>query len=178
VCGSSAASSTLGTRGKNGVEGFNGRPGSGRSRPAAVSQAPSVGTRGIAAIPIADGQLGREAELRCNPVHWATNRCKRQARSQSAAYGVCRDAQSASGADARAIDGKPLRAAQVKAGEKPYLIARVGLNKAVLLEAAGSCVKFGSGGPLWDLFPVPEPANQAWLNTRNMLSDASARGSG
>jgi hypothetical protein len=45
------------------------------------------------------------------------------------------------------LGGKaPLRAAQVKAGEKPYLIARVGLNKAVLLEAAGSCVKFGSGG--------------------------------
>ncbi len=39
-----------------------------------------------------------------------------------------------------------LRPAQVKNGEKPYLIARVGLNRDVLLEAAGSCVKFGSGG--------------------------------
>jgi hypothetical protein len=45
----------------------------------------------------------------------------------------------------------PLRPAQVKRGEKPYLIARVGLNRAVLLEAAGSCVKFGSGGPSWVL---------------------------
>src|SRR5262249_55472235 len=44
----------------------------------------------------------------------------------------------------------PLRRALVKPGEKPYLIARVGLNREVLLEAAsaGSCVKFGSGGPL------------------------------
>jgi len=42
----------------------------------------------------------------------------------------------------------PLRSAQVKHGEKPYLIARVGLKRAVLLEAAGSCVKFGSGGVL------------------------------
>jgi len=42
----------------------------------------------------------------------------------------------------------PLRAAVVKPGEKPYLIARVGINRQVLLEAAsaGSCVKFGSGG--------------------------------
>ena len=42
----------------------------------------------------------------------------------------------------------PLRRAIVKAGEKPYLIARVGINRMVLLEAASaaSCVKFGSGG--------------------------------
>jgi site-specific DNA recombinase len=40
----------------------------------------------------------------------------------------------------------PLRPAQVKPGEKPYLIARVGLNRSVLLEAAGGCVEFGSGG--------------------------------
>jgi len=42
----------------------------------------------------------------------------------------------------------PLRRALAKAGEKPYLIARVGLNREALLEAAsaGSCVKFGSGG--------------------------------
>jgi hypothetical protein len=41
-----------------------------------------------------------------------------------------------------------LRQALVKSGEKPYLIARVGINREVLLEAAsaGSCVKFGSGG--------------------------------
>ena len=39
-----------------------------------------------------------------------------------------------------------LRPAQVEPGEKPYLIAGVGLNRAVLLEAAGRCVKFGSGG--------------------------------
>ena len=41
----------------------------------------------------------------------------------------------------------PLHRAQVKPGDKPYLIARVGLNRLILLEAAaGSCVKFGSGG--------------------------------
>jgi len=42
----------------------------------------------------------------------------------------------------------PLRAAIVKPGEKPYLMARVGINRMVLLEAAsaGSCVKSGSGG--------------------------------
>jgi hypothetical protein len=36
----------------------------------------------------------------------------------------------------------------VKPGEKPYLIARVGINREVLFEAAsaGSCVKSGSGG--------------------------------
>jgi hypothetical protein len=44
----------------------------------------------------------------------------------------------------------PLRSALVKPGEKPYLIARVGLNRSVLLEAAGSCVKFGSGGVITD----------------------------
>jgi len=44
----------------------------------------------------------------------------------------------------------PLRAARLKPGEKPYLIARVGINRELLLEAAsaGSCVKFGSKGPL------------------------------
>jgi hypothetical protein len=40
----------------------------------------------------------------------------------------------------------PLRPAQVKRGEEPYLIARVGLNRADHLQAAGSCVEFGSGG--------------------------------
>jgi site-specific DNA recombinase len=44
----------------------------------------------------------------------------------------------------------PLRPAQVKRGEKPYLIARVGLNRSVLLQAAGFCVESGSGGMLCD----------------------------
>ena len=36
----------------------------------------------------------------------------------------------------------PLRPAQVLPGEKPYLIARIGLNRLILLEAAaGSCVE-------------------------------------
>jgi len=35
----------------------------------------------------------------------------------------------------------------VQAGEKPYLMVHVGL-RAVPLEAAGSCVEFGSGGPI------------------------------
>jgi site-specific DNA recombinase len=39
-----------------------------------------------------------------------------------------------------------VRPAKVKAGERPYLIARVALNRNVLLEAAVSCVKSGSGG--------------------------------
>jgi hypothetical protein len=36
--------------------------------------------------------------------------------------------------------------AQVADGEKPYLIARVGLDRSVLLETAGSCLQVGSGG--------------------------------
>jgi len=41
----------------------------------------------------------------------------------------------------------PLRAALVKPGEKPYLIARVGINRLILLEAAaGGWVESGSGG--------------------------------
>jgi hypothetical protein len=39
-----------------------------------------------------------------------------------------------------------LRPAEVADGEKPYLIARVGLNRSVLLETAGSCLQVGSGG--------------------------------
>ena len=35
-----------------------------------------------------------------------------------------------------------VRSADVKVGEKPYLIARVGLNREVLLKAAGSCLPF------------------------------------
>lgn len=46
-----------------------------------------------------------------------------------------------------AFGGKvPLRCAPVQPGEKPYLIARVGLNRTVLLEAAGGCFQNGSGG--------------------------------
>jgi hypothetical protein len=39
-----------------------------------------------------------------------------------------------------------LRPAEVADGEKPYLIARVGLDRSVLLETAGSCLQVGSGG--------------------------------
>jgi len=42
----------------------------------------------------------------------------------------------------------PLRPAKTKPGERPYLIARIGLNRGVLLEATASaagCVKSGSG---------------------------------
>jgi hypothetical protein len=42
----------------------------------------------------------------------------------------------------------PVRPGKVKEGERPYLIARVALNRNVLLEAAVSCVKSGSGGRL------------------------------
>jgi hypothetical protein len=57
----------------------------------------------------------------------------------------------------------PLRAAQVRLGEKPYLIARVGINREVLLEAAsaGSCVKFGSGGSLRTLL-ARLPRRKTW----------------
>jgi ATPase subunit of ABC transporter with duplicated ATPase domains len=52
----------------------------------------------------------------------------------------------------------PLRPAVVKAGEKPYLIARVGLNRLILLEAAaGNCLQVGSRGRL-QLFPQEEGA--------------------
>jgi hypothetical protein len=58
----------------------------------------------------------------------------------------------------------PLRAATLKAGERPYLIARVGLNRAVLLEAAaaGSCVKSGSGGRILE-YPQEEGAASGGL---------------
>jgi hypothetical protein len=39
-----------------------------------------------------------------------------------------------------------LRPAEVANGEKPYLIARVGLNRSVLQEVAGGCFQVGSGG--------------------------------
>jgi len=43
----------------------------------------------------------------------------------------------------------PVRPAVVKPGERPYLIARVALNREVLLQAAASaagCLEIGSGG--------------------------------
>jgi len=51
------------------------------------------------------------------------------------------------------LGGKvPLRPGAVKPGERPFLVAHVGLNRSVLLEAAASatgCVKSGSGGVSW-----------------------------
>jgi len=43
----------------------------------------------------------------------------------------------------------PLRAAVTKPGEEPYLIARVGIDRKVLLQAAAqaaNCLEVGSGG--------------------------------
>jgi hypothetical protein len=45
-----------------------------------------------------------------------------------------------------------LRPGDTKPGERPFLVARVGLNRSVLLEAAastGGSVKSGSGGLSW-----------------------------
>jgi len=44
----------------------------------------------------------------------------------------------------------PMRPAVTKPGERPYLIARIALNREVLLDAAGAafCLESGSGGPL------------------------------
>jgi hypothetical protein len=45
----------------------------------------------------------------------------------------------------------PLRPADTKPGERSYLIARVGMNRGVLLEAAASaagCVERSSGGAI------------------------------
>jgi hypothetical protein len=45
----------------------------------------------------------------------------------------------------------PVRPAVVKPGERPYLIARVALNREVLLQAAASaagCLEIGSGGAI------------------------------
>jgi hypothetical protein len=39
--------------------------------------------------------------------------------------------------------------------EKPYLIARIGLNRQVLLQAASGCVEFGSGGVICPVPAVP-----------------------
>jgi len=45
-----------------------------------------------------------------------------------------------------------LRPAKTKRGERPYLVARLGLDHTILLEAAAGaagCVKSGSGGMGW-----------------------------
>ena len=47
-----------------------------------------------------------------------------------------------------------MRSGETNGGDKPFLIARVGLNRLVLLAAAASaagCVKSGSGGLSWVL---------------------------
>ena len=50
-----------------------------------------------------------------------------------------------------------LRPAKTKPGERPYLIARIALNRGVLLEAAAAgCVKSGSGGAIRQ-FPQTTP---------------------
>jgi hypothetical protein len=44
-----------------------------------------------------------------------------------------------------------MRPAPVKPGEQPYLIARIGLNRSVLLQAAAGCanrLESGSGGAI------------------------------
>ncbi len=46
----------------------------------------------------------------------------------------------------------PLRPGKMQPGERPYLVARVGIDRRVLLEAAASaagCVESGSGGVSW-----------------------------
>ena len=57
------------------------------------------------------------------------------------------------------LGGKvPLRTAETQPGKRPFLVARVGLNRAVLLNAAAEaagCVKSGSGGKSW-VSHVPE----------------------
>jgi hypothetical protein len=60
----------------------------------------------------------------------------------------------------------PLRRAQVAAGEEPYLIARVGLNGAVPLEAAGVCVKSGSGA----VISLPATIVRFSLAARNQVA--------
>lgn len=42
----------------------------------------------------------------------------------------------------------PLRPGNTNVGERPYLVARVGVNRSVLLEAASAagCMECGSGG--------------------------------
>ena len=57
-----------------------------------------------------------------------------------------------------AFGGKvPVRCAPVKPCEKPYLIARIGLNRQVLLDAAGAaiCLQNGSGGRILE-YPQEE----------------------
>jgi hypothetical protein len=56
----------------------------------------------------------------------------------------------------------PLRPSTPRDGERPFLIARVSLNRGVLLEAAasaGGCLKTGSGGAIWQ-FPPTGPAGE------------------
>ena len=53
------------------------------------------------------------------------------------------------------FNGKvPLRPGKTKPGERPFLVARVGLNRSIVLEAAaraGGCLESGSGGVIWQL---------------------------
>jgi hypothetical protein len=65
----------------------------------------------------------------------------------------------------------------MKPGTKPYLVARVALNRSVLLEAAASaagCLECGSGGPLVALFAAASaPQNvvaRAGFGMRKVLS--------
>lgn len=44
--------------------------------------------------------------------------------------------------------------AETKPGERPFLVARLSLNRAVLLEATAGCVKCGSEGTLKPLSRV------------------------
>jgi len=49
----------------------------------------------------------------------------------------------------------PVRPGTPKLGERPFLVARVGLNRGVLLQAAASaanCRELGSGGPIAELY--------------------------
>jgi hypothetical protein len=55
-----------------------------------------------------------------------------------------------------------MRPAETKPGERPYLIACVGFNRRVLLEAAANaagCLEFGSGGGPHE-YPQEEGASQ------------------
>ena len=66
--------------------------------------------------------------------------------------------------------------ATARLGETPYLVARVGLNRAVPLQAAGSGVEFASGGRFEACIRVRQEGRDIHiLRVRRQLSD---RGTG
>lgn len=59
----------------------------------------------------------------------------------------------------------PRRSGNTNAGERPYLVARNGVSRSVLLEAAADAagsMECGSGGVMWCVPGHPRPLRRKW----------------